>query len=282
MDDLTALRFLVELGADEAIADAPVDRFAAAPARAEGPARAEAPLRKAPAVRAVPQAPSPTLAAPTLAAPVPAAQAVVAAREAAANARSLDELRAALAAFDGCALKATATNLVFSDGVPGAPVMIVGEAPGADEDRQGKPFVGVSGQLLDRMLGFVGLDRTRNVYIANVIPWRPPANRDPTTAEIAACEPFIRRQIELAQPKVLLFVGNISTKTLLGTTDGIIKMRGKWRDYASPGLAAPIPVLPSFHPAYLLRTPARKADSWKDLLALQAKLRSLIVPPLGG
>ncbi|MCA3248619.1 MAG: uracil-DNA glycosylase [Azospirillum sp.] len=282
MDDLTALRFLVELGADEAIADAPVDRFAAAPARAEGPARAEAPLRKAPAVRAVPQAPAPTLAAPTLAAPVPAAQAVVAAREAAANARSLDELRAALAAFDGCALKATATNLVFSDGVPGAPVMIVGEAPGADEDRQGKPFVGVSGQLLDRMLGFVGLDRTRNVYIANVIPWRPPANRDPTTAEIAACEPFIRRQIELAQPKVLLFVGNISTKTLLGTTDGIIKMRGKWRDYASPGLAAPIPVLPSFHPAYLLRTPARKADSWKDLLALQAKLRSLIVPPLGG
>lgn len=282
MDDLTALRFLVELGADEAIADAPVDRFAAAPARAEGPARAEAPLRKIPAVRAVPQAPSPTLAAPTLAAPVPAAQAVVAAREAAANARSLDELRAALAAFDGCALKATATNLVFSDGVPGAPVMIVGEAPGADEDRQGKPFVGVSGQLLDRMLGFVGLDRTRNVYIANVIPWRPPANRDPTTAEIAACEPFIRRQIELAQPKVLLFVGNISTKTLLGTTDGIIKMRGKWRDYASPGLAAPIPVLPSFHPAYLLRTPARKADSWKDLLALQAKLRSLIVPPLGG
>ncbi|MCZ8123405.1 MAG: uracil-DNA glycosylase [Magnetospirillum sp.] len=282
MDDLTALRFLVELGADEAIADAPVDRFAAAPARAEGPARAEAPLRKAPAVRAVPQAPSPTLAAPTMAAPVPAAQAVVAAREAAANARSLDELRAALAAFDGCALKATATNLVFSDGVPGAPVMIVGEAPGADEDRQGKPFVGVSGQLLDRMLGFVGLDRTRNVYIANVIPWRPPANRDPTTAEIAACEPFIRRQIELAQPKVLLFVGNISTKTLLGTTDGIIKMRGKWRDYASPGLAAPIPVLPSFHPAYLLRTPARKADSWKDLLALQAKLRNLIVPPLGG
>lgn len=282
MDDLTALRFLVELGADEAIADAPVDRFAAAPARAEGPARAEAPLRKVPAVRAVPQAPAPTLAAPTLAAPVPAAQAVVAAREAAANARSLDELRAALAAFDGCALKATATNLVFSDGVPGAPVMIVGEAPGADEDRQGKPFVGVSGQLLDRMLGFVGLDRTRNVYIANVIPWRPPANRDPTTAEIAACEPFIRRQIELAQPKVLLFVGNISTKTLLGTTDGIIKMRGKWRDYASPGLAAPIPVLPSFHPAYLLRTPARKADSWKDLLALQAKLRSLIVPPLGG
>lgn len=282
MDDLTALRFLVELGADEAIADAPVDRFAAAPARAEGPARAEAPLRKAPAVRAVPQAPAPTLAAPTLAAPVPAAQAVVAAREAAANARSLDELRAALAAFDGCALKATATNLVFSDGVPGAPVMIVGEAPGADEDRQGKPFVGVSGQLLDRMLGFVGLDRTRNVYIANVIPWRPPANRDPTTAEIAACEPFIRRQIELAQPKILLFVGNISTKTLLGTTDGIIKMRGKWRDYASPGLAAPIPVLPSFHPAYLLRTPARKADSWKDLLALQAKLRSLIVPPLGG
>jgi DNA polymerase len=263
MDDLTALRFLVELGADEAIGDTPLDRFAA-------PSPPPVPERKAPPVRAVP-APPP---APPIAAPVPAAQAVVSARDAAARAQDLDEIRAALAAFDGCPLKATATNLVFSDGVPGAPVMIVGEAPGADEDRLGKPFVGVSGQLLDRMLGFVGLDRKTNVYIANVIPWRPPANRTPTAAEIAACEPFIRRQIELARPKVLLFVGNISTKTLLGTTEGIIKMRGKWRDYTSPGLPAPIPALPIFDPAYLLRTPSQKRESWRDLLSLAAKLRS--------
>lgn len=264
MDDLTALRFLVELGADEAIGEAPLDRFAA-------PAPPPMPERKAPPMRVVPPAP----AAPAIAAPVPAAQAVVSARAAAEAARSLGELRAALAAFDGCALKATATNLVFSDGVPGASVMIVGEAPGADEDRQGKPFVGVSGQLLDRMLGFVGLDRKTNVYIANVIPWRPPANRPPTAAEIAACEPFIRRQIELAAPKVLLLVGNISSKTLLGTTEGIIKMRGRWRDYTSIGLATPIPALPTFHPAYLLRSPAQKQESWRDLLALRAKLRSL-------
>ena len=263
MDDLTALRFLVELGADEAIGETPLDRFAAPPP--------PVPERKVSPVRVVPPAPS----APAIAAPVPAAQAVVSARAAAEAARDLDELRAALAAFDGCPLKATATNLVFSDGVPGAPVMIVGEAPGADEDRQGKPFVGVSGQLLDRMLGFVGLDRTSNVYIANVIPWRPPANRSPTQAEIAACEPFIRRQIELAKPKVLLFVGNISTKTLLGTTEGIIKMRGKWREYSSPGLAQPVPALPSFHPAYLLRSPAQKRESWRDLLSLRARLRAL-------
>jgi uracil-DNA glycosylase len=264
MDDLTALRFLVELGADEAIGEVPLDRFAA-------PAPPPVPERKAPPIRAVPTPPP----APAIAAPVPAAQAVISAREAAAGARDLDELRAVLAAFDGCPLKATATNLVFADGVPGAPVMIVGEAPGADEDRQGKPFVGVSGQLLDKMLGFVGLDRQTNVYIANVIPWRPPANRPPTQAEIAACEPFIRRQIELARPKLLLFVGNISTKTLLGTTEGIIKMRGKWRDYSSPGLAEPVPVLPTFHPAYLLRSPAQKRESWRDLLALRAKLRIL-------
>jgi uracil-DNA glycosylase len=266
MDDLTALRFLVELGADEAIGEAPLDRFAA-------PAPPPVPERRPAALREVPPAPKPP--APAIAAPVPAAQAVISARAAAEAARSLDELQAALAAFDGCPLKATATNLVFSDGVPGAPVMIVGEAPGADEDRQGKPFVGVSGQLLDRMLGFVGLDRTTNVYIANVIPWRPPANRSPTGAEIAACEPFIRRQIELAAPKLLLLVGNISSKTLLGTTEGIIKMRGRWRDYTSVGLAVPVPALPTFHPAYLLRSPAQKRESWRDLLALRAKLRSL-------
>ncbi|MBN9499041.1 MAG: uracil-DNA glycosylase [Alphaproteobacteria bacterium] len=265
MDDLAALRYLVELGADEAIAEAPVDRFSAPP-----PVEMPAPARTAPAMRVVAPVTSPAIAAP-----VPAAQAVISARDAAAAANTLDELREALAKFDGCPLKATATNLCFADGNPAAKIMFVGEAPGADEDRQGKPFVGVSGQLLDRMIGFIGLDRNTNAYIANVIPWRPPANRTPTAAEIAACEPFIRRQIELVNPQILVLVGNISTKTLLGTTDGIIRMRGKWREYSSPGLKAPIPALPIFHPAYLLRTPAQKRDSWRDLLSLKQRIQML-------
>ena len=170
MDDLATLRWLVEAGADEALLETPLDRFTAPPPAAI-PARAPVAAR-APAARLVPEIPAPTLAAPQ-----PAAQAVVSARTAAAAARTLDELKAALAAFDGCALKATATNLVFADGNPAAKIMLVGEAPGADEDRQGKPFVGVSGQLLDRMLAAIGFDRT-NVYITNVIPWRPPRQPD--------------------------------------------------------------------------------------------------------
>jgi uracil-DNA glycosylase len=268
MDDLAALRYLVELGADEAIAEAPVDRFSAPPP-VEMPAPAR-PAMRPPALKAVPP-----VASPAIAAPVPAAQAVISARDAAAAATTLDELREALAKFDGCPLKATATNLCFADGNPEAKIMFVGEAPGADEDRQGKPFVGVSGQLLDRMIGFIGLDRKTNAYIANVIPWRPPANRTPTAAEVAACEPFIRRQIELVNPQILVLVGNISTKTLLGTADGIIRMRGKWREYSSPGLKTPIPALPIFHPAYLLRTPAQKRDSWRDLLSLKQRIQML-------
>ncbi len=263
MSDLATLRWLIEAGADEALLDTPLDRFSAPP---------PAPARPAPRA-VVPEAPAPTLAAPQ-----PAAQAVVSAREAAAAANSLDELKAALARFEGCALKATATNLVFADGNPAAKIMLVGEAPGADEDRQGKPFVGVSGQLLDRMLAAIGLDRT-SVYITNVIPWRPPANRTPSAAELAACLPFVQRHIALVNPQILVLVGGISAKALLDTTEGIMRLRGRWRTYRTPDMAAEIPVLPTYHPAYLLRQPSQKRDSWRDLLSIKQKITNNINNP---
>jgi len=164
-------------------------------------------------------------------------------------------------------------NLVFADGNPQAKVMVIGEGPGAQEDRQGLPFVGVSGQLLDRMLGCIGLDRT-TVYITNVLFWRPPGNRTPTASEIATCLPFVERHIELVDPDYLLFVGGISAKTLLGRSEGILKLRGRWAHYQHVGLARPIPAMASLHPAYLLRQPAQKRLAWRDLLALKAAIRS--------
>ena len=175
-----------------------------------------------------------------------------------------------MARFEGCPLKRTATQLVFADGAPGAALMIVGEAPGAEEDRAGLPFVGRAGQLLDKMLAAIGLDRTK-VYIANVVPWRPPGNRTPTTQEAAVCLPFIRRQIELCAPRILVTMGNPSTQTLLNVKDGITRIRGAWREYEiAPGRT--IPVLPTLHPAYLLRSPAAKRYAWADLRALKAAL----------
>jgi DNA polymerase len=187
------------------------------------------------------------------------------ARERATAARSLEELRAALENFEGCGLKATASRLVFGDGNPAADIMLVGEAPGADEDREGLPFVGRAGQLLDRMLAAIGLDRSK-VYIANVVPWRPPGNRTPTPAEIALCLPFTRRQIELVDPKILVCLGAPSTQTLLGAKEGIMRLRGRWLDY--PLGTGTIPTLPMLHPAYLLRQPAQKRLAWQDLRAL--------------
>jgi uracil-DNA glycosylase len=194
-------------------------------------------------------------------------------REIAQSCQSLAELRQALQNFEGCALKHTATNLVFADGNPQAKVMVVGEAPGADEDRQGLPFVGLSGQLLDRILATIGLNRT-NVYISNIVPWRPPGNRQPTTQEIALCQPFIERHIELVNPQLLILVGGVSAKTLLQTNEGIVKLRGRWQSYQSAGLMAPIKALATFHPAYLLRSPGQKAQVWKDMMLIQDTLRS--------
>jgi uracil-DNA glycosylase family 4 len=291
-DPLTLLKLYIEWGADEAVEETPQSRFGAtgwgtlptAPATAASARSGVAdrqgatyqPAAQNRAASSVPEAPraSETLRRQPAEAAGGAEPAVILnAREAAAAAADLTALKEALAAFDGCALKKTATNLVFADGNPQAEVMLVGEAPGADEDRQGKPFVGVSGQLLDRMMAAIGLDRS-TFYITNVCFWRPPGNRKPTEAELAAQLPFVTRHIELVRPKVLVLVGGSSAQGLLGLNDGITRLRGRWFDYTSPNLSAPIPTLPIFHPAYLLRQPGLKREAWRDLVKLQAKISS--------
>jgi len=266
------LRWYVDMGVDIALDETPKDRFAeTANARAAAPENA--PARTVPAasrgepVRRAENLTSrsePTTARGTKAPALPAsADAVVqSATETAQSAATLDELRERLAAYDGCALRETATQLVFSDGNPSARVMIVGEAPGADEDRIGRPFVGRAGQLLDKMLAAIGLDRT-SVYIANIVPWRPPGNRTPTPLEAAACLPFLKRQIELVNPDVLVCLGAPSAQTLLAIKDGIMKARGRWMSY-DVGTRT-IPAIALLHPAYLLRTPAQKKLAWQDL-----------------
>jgi uracil-DNA glycosylase family 4 len=257
------LRWYRDAGVDAMLDDAPHDRFAEAKASAQPVLSGEAgPARPA------------AVARPAFAAADPAEASALAARQAALSAQTLEELREHLAKFDGCALKQTAKSLVFSAGNPQARVMLVGEAPGADEDRLGEPFVGRSGQLLDRMLAAIGLDRS-SVYIANVIPWRPPGNRTPTPQEQAALEPFIRRQIELAGPDLLVCLGGLSTQTLLGARDGIMKTRGRWFDYALTDRG--IRALATFHPAFLLRQPQQKQRAWQDLKALKVALAAL--PP---
>jgi uracil-DNA glycosylase family 4 len=274
---LALLDFYVEAGVDLAVDDAPHDRFAEGVARAQASAlaRPEAEPRPAPSelrgLREIepfgrkPDAPRPVPKAATVA----PEEAAVAARELARTAKTLDQLEALVAAFEGCALKVSAKSLAFADGNPAGRVMLVGEAPGAEEDRSGKPFVGRAGQLLDRMLASIGLDRSQ-VYIANIVPWRPPGNRTPTPQEIAICLPFVTRQIELADPDVLVCLGGPSTQTLLGTKEGILRTRGRWFPYATG--TREIRALACLHPAYLLRQPLQKRLAWRDLLALKRVL----------
>ncbi len=259
------LAFYLEAGVDCALTDEPVNRLAD-PDVAPAPPKAEP--HEAAVPRTLMQAPVPAPRADAVLAPDVA---ISSAREAARTAPTLEALRALLENFDGCALKHTATRLVFADGNPQARVMFVGEAPGRDEDIEGLPFVGRSGKLLDRMIAAIGLDRSK-AYIANVIPWRPPGNRTPTPHETEICRPFIERQIELARPKVLVTLGGPSTKLLLGTADGILRLRGGWRLHRSrEGLE--IPTMPTLHPAYLLRNPAHKKLAWRDFLEIKARLR---------
>ena len=265
---IRALAWQVEAGADEAVGDAPIARYRSAERR-----QASTPESRAAAAHE--SGNDPPAVARSEAAPRPLARDTAAsAQTLAAAARTVDELRDALGAFDGCPLKETATNLVFGDGNPAAKVMLIGEAPGADEDRLGKPFVGVSGQLLDRMMAWIGLDRAR-FYITNILFWRPPGNRSPTAAEIAACLPFVERHIELVDPQILVLVGGSSAKTLLGRSEGIMRLRGQWFQYQSPRMARPVPALAMYHPAYLLRSPAQKREAWRDLLALKQRFDSL-------
>jgi DNA polymerase len=269
------LHFYADAGVDEALEDAPVDRFAQSRAMARPtPAAADVPAGEASAaVPSRPAAPRAPAAASPLPAAVPDEAQAARARELARQAPTLEALHEILAGFDGCNLKFTAKNLVFADGNPQADIMFVGEAPGRDEDIEGLPFVGRSGKLLDRMLASIGLDRT-TAYIANVIPWRPPGNRTPTPLETEICRPFIERQVELANPKVLVTLGGPSAKVLLGAQEGILRMRGSWRFHRTAS-GVDIPAMPTLHPAYLLRNPAHKRLAWRDFLEIKAKLRAL-------
>jgi DNA polymerase len=247
------LAFWADAGVDTALADAPVDRtVVVAPPRASVQPIAQAP----------PPPPSPARAG--------IGEAVARAREAAAGAADLEALAAAIAAFDGCPLKAGARQAVFARGRPDAPVLVIGEGPGAEEDLQGLPFVGRAGQLLDRMLAAAGL--AERALITNTVFWRPPGNRTPTPDEQAVCEPFVVRAIELVQPRVLLLVGAASAKFLLRRTEGVLQLRGRWFEWRSPDGVLEIPALPTLHPAFLLRQPAAKKKSWEDLLLLAERL----------
>lgn len=267
------LAFYQEAGVDDLIGEDPIDRLTQVQAPraaslqrivASGPAPRNASFGLSSPPRNAAPAPSPRSAPP-----ISPETAAMAAREAARGAGSLEELRKILLGFEGCALRATATQLVFADGNPEARVMFVGEAPGRDEDIAGLPFVGRSGKLLDRMLAAIGLDR-QSAYIANIVPWRPPGNRTPTPQESAICLPFTLRQIELADPDILVCLGNPSTQTLLNTREGITRTRGRW--FAFHTGAREIRAIPTFHPAYLLRTPIAKREAWRDFLMIRKAL----------
>lgn len=271
-----ALQWHIDAGCDECVADDPVDRFQVS---AMAPAPSPAPAQNAPA-------PSPAPATAPAGSRQPANisrgtkvdprevdnnQQVRTAMDLAAHASSIDDLRDALMGFEGCALKKTATNLVLSDGPADAKLMFVGEAPGADEDRQGVPFVGPSGKLLNAMLESVGLKR-EDVLISNTVFWRPPGNRTPTTQESAVCHPFIERLVEIVDPEVLVCVGAPAAHTMLGQTQGISRLRGKWFGFQSTRMSHPIDATALFHPAYLLRTPIKKRDAWADMRMIAKKL----------
>jgi DNA polymerase len=272
------LAFYLEAGVDAPLGEAPVDRFAeptpdAAPAppaeRPEPQMIRQRPVQKGPPLPTRTIGPS-ELDARAGASPPPSPEAaVMAARQQAKSAATLEELRALVERFEGCALRNTAKQLVFADGNPNSRLMFVGEAPGRDEDIEGLPFVGRSGKLLDRMIAAIGYDRT-NVYIANIVPWRPPGNRTPTPQESAICLPFLQRQIELANPDVLVCLGGPSAQTLLNVKDGITRVRGRWYTFNTG--TRDIKAVATFHPAFLLRSPLQKRFAWRDLMAIKKAL----------
>ncbi len=254
------LRWQLDAGVDETIGDKPINRFQ------------EIPIAKMPERTVKPEKTTQKARIPK--GPAPAENLLRDACEIAASCHSLDELKKALVDYDGCALKKTATNLVFGDGNPRANIVLVGEGPGAEEDRQGLPFVGPSGRLLDKMLASINLDRNQ-VYISNTVFWRPPGNRTPTTAETALCMPFVERLMELIDPEILITLGGPAAKVMLAETAGVGRLRGKWYTYSTPNLPRPVQATALFHPAYLLRSPAHKREAWRDLLMIRDKLSEL-------
>lgn len=235
--------WLYEVGVDALYADHPINRLQDTPSQPLSSAPSSAPVTKGPV-------------------------------DDLSHITSLEDLQKAVENFDGCALKKTAMHTVFADGNPKASVMLIGEAPGADEDRQGKPFVGMSGQLLTKIFETAGFSRDRDLYITNVIPWRPAGNRQPTSYEIRLCLPFLLRHIELVRPKVIVLVGGTAVKAVIGEHEGITKLRGTWRSFQTPHFTTPAQLTATYHPAYLLRSPSRKRDVWVDVLTIKEWLRT--------
>ncbi len=261
---LEQLKWQMEMGADDVLAEVPVNHLEEKP---KSPPAPEKKAEKMPKKQAAIPSPNP---APLLGdAPISPAEALHKAQEIAAACTTRDELKAAVEAFDGLSIKKIAMNTVFSDGNPEAEIMLIGEAPGASEDEQGIPFCGASGQLLDTMLACIGLERKKNVYISNTLFWRPPGNRKPTPQELEICKPFVEKHIALIRPKLLILVGGTATQALLDPRQGITKLRGKFYEYTNTYLDSAIQTSAMFHPAYLMRSPAQKRLAWKDLLTFQ-------------
>ena len=264
------LEWHLSIGVDETIADAPINRFDQAPSPAQPQTQAPASVNVS--ANAPASTPPPSASPTQTQAPGPSGEAAIkSAFEMAEVASNVAELREALENFDGCALRKTATNLVFMDGDPHARLMFVGEAPGAEEDRQGVPFVGPSGKLLEKMLGSIGIER-KDVMISNTVFWRPPGNRTPTPQETAVCMPFMERLIELVDPDILVTLGGPASKALLGEIQGVGRLRGRWFSFQSARMSHPVDATAMFHPAYLLRTPNQKRPTWGDLLGIKEKL----------
>jgi DNA polymerase len=264
------MQWYLEAGVDETIGDAPINRFIAPPPAHVAESSRPAPARLAVGEKSEAAAPRPRRPL-SLKSLLPEETVVQHAVSLASNAPRLESLREALERFEGCPLKRTATNLVFGRGNPAARIVFVGEAPGAEEDVQGLPFVGPSGRLLDRILGSIGLT-SRDVFITNTVFWRPPGNRSPTSSETAACMPFLQRMLELINPDVLVALGGPAATALLGRAESVGRLRGHWFSYQTPGLSRPVSVIVTFHPAYLLRSPAQKRLAWRDFLAIKRKL----------
>ena len=279
------LAWYLDAGVDEAMGEEPLDRYAlAGEAAAKRTAQAEELLKAAETERAE-QAPKASARKPGRAGPTPVRptdggvsdEAVKKAVDLAGQAKSIDELRAALEGFDGCPLKKTAMNMVFGDGGPDAKVMLIGDVPGEDEDRQGVPFVGPGGQLLDKMLASIGLDR-RDVFVSNTVFWRPPGKRSANLGEIAVCLPFVERLVEIVDPQLLITLGEAATHSLLAQQGSLSRLRGKWFTYETLRMSHPIAACGLYHPGFLLKSPAMKRQAWLDLMAIKAKLAQLNQP----
>jgi uracil-DNA glycosylase family 4 len=282
---LAALRWLIDAGADEAVGEHPVDRFAArrpelssvppSPVQMERDA-GEASRSLLAKNKEMPEQQVPrSIRSPARPAAQSEPDAIGHAHNVAEHCNTLADLKAALEGFDGSQLKQNATNTVFADGNVESRVLFIGEAPGREEDRVGLPFVGVAGKLLDLMLASIGLDRT-SAYIINVLPWRPPDNRTPEPTEVALCIPFLRRHIELVQPEIMVLLGAVAVRHVLGLAEGIMRYRGRWMEYRIAGRM--VPVMSTLHPAYLLRQPTHKKLAWRDLQAVEQKMANLKLP----